>query len=169
MIISLVVAVAENGVIGRAGDLPWRLRSDLRRFRTLTWGHTVIAGRKTYQAIVQRLGSPLPGRRTIVLSRHERSAEGCEVVDGWEEAVRRVAGEDEVFVIGGAEVYHLALPHAHRIYRSRVHGHPEGDTYFPEIEPSQWRMARSEAHARDAGDEFDYTFEILDRVGVTVR
>jgi len=168
MILSLVVAVAENGVIGLAGDLPWRLRTDLRRFRELTWGHTVIVGRRTQEAIVQRLGGPLPGRRTIVLSRRTAAAPGCTVAASWEEALALAQGEDEVFVIGGAEVYRLALPHAQRIYRSRVHAAPHGDTVFPEVDPAQWRVVRATVHPRGAGDDFDHTFEILERVAVSV-
>ncbi|MDQ7843837.1 MAG: dihydrofolate reductase [Armatimonadota bacterium] len=169
MILSLVVAVADNDVIGLAGDLPWRLRTDLRRFRELTWGRTVIVGRRTHDAIVRRLGGPLPGRRTIVLSRRRAAAEGCAVAASWEEALALVQGEDEVFVIGGAEVYRLALPYAQRIYRSRVHAAPDGDTVFPELDPAQWRVLRATAHPRGAGDDFDHTFEILERAAVPVR
>jgi len=168
MILSLVVAVAENGVIGRAGDLPWRLRTDLRRFRELTWGHTVIVGRRTHDAIIQRLGGPLPGRRTIVLSRRSIAAEGCLVAASWEEALALVQGEGEVFVIGGAEVYRRALPQAQRIYRSRVHAAPGGDTVFPEIDPTQWRVVHATMHRRGSGDDFDHTFEVLERVPVSV-
>ena len=164
MKISIIVAASENNVIGRDGDLPWRLKSDLRRLRELTRGHTVIVGRKTHESIVHRLGKPLPDRRTIVLSRSpEYAAPECEVVTSWEEAVERAKDEDEVFVFGGAEVYRLALPHADRIYLTRVHAHISGDAFFPQFDPSEWKIIHQERHARDDENEFDYTFEVLAR------
>ncbi|MBI4279215.1 MAG: dihydrofolate reductase [Armatimonadetes bacterium] len=164
MRVSLVVAVAENGVIGRGGDLPWRLRADLRRFRDLTTGHVVVMGRRTHESILRRVGRPLPKRRSIVMTRTPGyRAEGCLVVSSWEEAMAAARGEDEVFVIGGAEVFRLALPHASRIYLTRVHADVPGDTFFAEIDPARWRVLQSERRAGDADNEFDCTFQILAR------
>lgn len=164
MTISIIAAVSENDVIGRDGDLPWRLKTDLRRFRTLTVGHTVIVGRRTYESIVRRLGRPLPDRRTIVLSRSPGYAvEGCEVVATWEDAMARVKVEEEVFVIGGGEIYRLALPHADRIYLTHVHAVVSGDAFFPSFDRRAWKTVHQESHRRDQDNEFDHTFEILER------
>lgn len=164
MHLAIVAAVADNGVIGRAGDLPWRLRTDLRRLRALTVGHTVILGRRTHEAILRRLGRPLPERRTIVLTRRaDYPAEGVEVVHSWEEALARAADAGEVFVFGGAEVFAVALPHAHRFYLTRVHAAPEGDATFPAWDPGAWRVVWAEHHPRDAENEYDATYLVLER------
>src|SRR5262245_37513826 len=129
MRISLIAAMAENGVIGRGGQLPWRLEADLARFKQLTMGHTVIMGRKTWESI----GRPLPGRRMIVVTRQGRyAADGIEVAGNLEAALEaaRVAGEEEAFIIGGAEVYRQALPLADRLYMTLVLAEIEGDTKF---------------------------------------
>lgn len=169
MTLSIIAAVSDNNVIGRGGDLPWRLRADLRRFKALTTGHTVIVGRKTHESIVRRLGRPLPDRRTIVLSRTPGRAEGCEVVTSWDEALERVRGEDEGFVIGGAEIYRLALPHADRIYLTRVHVDVRGDAFFPPFDRRAWQVVRQERHPRNADNQFDVMFEDLVRVKTAVQ
>lgn len=164
MRIALVVAVAENGVIGRAGDLPWRLREDLRRFRRLTGGQVVIVGRRTQESIVRRLGGPLPGRRTIVLSRQAGYRQpGCEVARTLDGALQLAGGEEEVYVIGGAEVYREALPRAHRIYLTRVHAAVEGDTFFPPLNPEEWRVTPLGQQPQDPENEYACTFELLER------
>lgn len=164
MTISIIVAVSENDVIGRHGDLPWRLKTDLQRFRQLTVGHAVIAGRRTHESILRRLGKPLPDRRTVVLSRAPGyMAPGCEVVTTWEDALERVKDEDEVFVIGGEEVYRLALPHADRLYLTRVHTVVPGDAFFPSFDRKAWKAVRQEYHPHDQENEFDHTFEVLVR------
>lgn len=166
MRLSILAAVAANGVIGRAGDLPWHLRRDLRRFRDLTMGHTVIAGRKTHEAIVRRLGGPLPGRRTIVLSRNPAyAAVGSEVAHSWEQAITLAAGAADVFVIGGSEVYALGLPHADRLLLTRVHAEVSGDAFFPPFDAGAWRVESRESYPADADNEYPHTFEVLVRTG----
>ena len=141
MTISLIAAVAANGVIGRGGALPWKLPGDLARFKRLTMGHPVIMGRPTFQS----MGRPLPGRTNIVLSRdaHLRIP-GCTVVHGAAEALQAASGSgaDESFVIGGAEVYALFLPEAGRMYLTRVDANVDGDAAFPVVDWSQWVLVR---------------------------
>lgn len=128
--VSLIAAMARNRVIGCKGRVPWDLPLDLRRFRELTWGHPIIMGRKTFQSI----GRALPGRRNIVLSRQAGfHPEGCTVAHSLAEALAMAAGEDEIFVCGGAEVYREAMPSARRIYLTLVHADVAGDVLFPEI------------------------------------
>jgi len=169
MRLSLIAAVAENGVIGRGGDLPWRLRADLKRFQALTKGHVVIVGRKTHESILRRIGHPLPERTTIVLTRQQDFYRGGWITaHSWVEAMDRVADQDEVFVIGGAEIYRLALPHAQRMYLTQVHARVEGDSFLPEWNRGAWRIVHSEFHDRDEQNEYDSTFEVLERENVRV-
>jgi dihydrofolate reductase len=136
MSISLIAAMAENRVIGRAGALPWDLPADRRRFRELTWGHPVIMGRKTFEAI----GRPLAGRQNMVLTRRQGySAEGCLTFGGLPAALEACAGSSEVFIIGGGELYREALPLAQRLYLTIVHVVPDGDTLFPEISADEFK------------------------------
>jgi dihydrofolate reductase len=137
--ISLIAAIAANGVIGRGGRLPWKLPDDMARFKILTTGHPVIMGRSTFES----LGRPLAGRRNIVLSRNPRlRIEGCTVVHSAEEASRAAAGsaEEEAFVIGGAEVYARFLPRARRLYITWVDADVDGDATFPAVDWSRWRV-----------------------------
>ncbi len=165
MRISIIAAVSDNNVIGRAGDLPWHLRTDLRRFRSLTTGHTVIVGRKTHESILRRLGKPLPERRTIVLSRDRTyPANGCEVAASLADALARVRGAEEVFIIGGAEVYRMALAHADRLYLTRVHADIEGDAYFPPVDPAAWSVTSREPHSSDEENDFAHTVEVWERI-----
>jgi dihydrofolate reductase len=161
MRVSIIAAQAENGIIGRGGQLPWRLKADLQRFKKLTMGHTVIMGRKTWDSI----GRPLPGRRMIVVSRQlGYQAEGVEVVTSLDDALARAqsAGEEEAFVIGGAEIYRLALPKADRLYMTLVLADVIGDTKFPEVDWETWARIESESHDADSDNEYPtlfYTFE----------
>ena len=164
--IAFVVAVAENGVIGRNGQLPWRLPSDLKRFRKLTLGKPVVMGRKTYESI----GKPLDGRDNIVLTRQASFAvPGVHAVATLEEALsvgRALAagrGCDEVAVIGGADIFGAALPQAGRIYLTLVHGSPAGDVRLPPFDPAVWRETAREPMQRTAKDEFAADFIVLDR------
>jgi dihydrofolate reductase len=158
----LVAAVAENGVIGRGNALPWRLKSDLRHFRAMTTGKPVLMGRKTFHSI----GRPLPGRTNIVVTRDPAfAARGIIVARGLDAALDAAAGDalrrnaSEVMVIGGADIYAALMPRATRLEITRVHASPEGDVYFPAIDPAAWReVARSE-HA--AGLEDDTGFALL--------
>jgi dihydrofolate reductase len=162
----LVVAVADNGVIGRDNQLLWRLKTDLRRFRELTWGKPMIMGRKTFQSI----GRPLPGRETIVLTRDPSFAEpGITVVHSWDEAVAagqaaaERLGADAVAVAGGSEIYALALPHVDRIHLTQVHASPEGDAEFPDFDRSAFREVRRSDHPQGPDDEHPFTFVDLAR------
>jgi dihydrofolate reductase len=164
--LSLVVALAENSVIGRDNRLIWRLKSDLRRFREVTWGKPIIMGRKTFEAI----GKPLPGRENIVLTRSRGFAPaGIEVAHDWSEALLRGEaaadrlGADEIAVIGGAEIYRLALPDAQRLRLTLVHATPEGDAVFPDYDPALFREVWREAHPGGADDEHAFTFIDLER------
>jgi dihydrofolate reductase len=162
----IVVAAAENGVIGRANRLIWRLKTDLRRYRDLTWGKPMIMGRKTYESI----GRPLPGRETVVLTRDPAfSAEGVHVVHAWGEAVAKGEdlaarmGADAVSVVGGAEIYRLALPDTQRIHLTEVHTLPEGDTLFPAFDRTAFRETGRVPHPAGPDDEHPFTFIDLER------
>ena len=164
--IAFVVAAAQNGVIGRDGQLPWRLPSDLKRFRQLTLGKPVIMGRKTYQSI----GKPLDGRDNIVLSRQsDFRASGVAVVGEIGQAIqlgRRLAaarGVHEVAIIGGAEVFRAALAEADRIYLTCVHGAPEGETRLPALDPEAWQETAREPMPKGANDQYPADFIVLDR------
>jgi dihydrofolate reductase len=166
--IAFVVAAAENGIIGRNGQLPWRLPSDLKRFRKLTLGKPMIMGRKTYESI----GKPLDGRDNIVVTRQTGfSPPGVRVVSSVEQAFalgRELAagrGVDEVMVIGGAEVYRMALPRAERLYLTLVHAEPEGDARFRGPDPQQWRETAREPMPQGPNDQFSAEFIVLDRQG----
>jgi dihydrofolate reductase len=153
--VTLVAAVARNGVIGVDGGLPWRLPDDMRRFKELTTGHVLVMGRRTYESI----GRPLPNRTTIVVSRTPgwtAGADGVLVATGVPEALGAAAAiDDEVFVVGGARVYADALPLADRLELTHVDAEPAGDTFFPEVDWSEWREAR-----REEGDGVAYvTYE----------
>ena len=163
MKISLIVAVSRNGVVGRNGALPWQLPADLKHFKAVTMGKPVVMGRKTYESI----GRPLPGRLNIVVTRNpDFLAEGCTVVASLDEAIRAGAGVEEIFVIGGAELYRAALASADRIYFTRVEADVEGDTFFPSFDEAAWRVVSSEAHAADEKNAMAFRFEILERRNV---
>lgn len=153
--LSLIVAASDNDVIGRDGQLPWRLSADLRRFKRLTMGHHLIMGRKTFESI----GRPLPGRVTIVLSRQtDYSPEGVVVAHSPEEVLQLVSADPEPFVVGGAEIYRLLLPSVGKIYLTRVHCFIEGDTLFDFVRWDDWEIGVHEAYFRDAQNEHDYSF-----------
>ena len=159
-LVSLLVAAAENGVIGRDNTLPWHLSDDLRRFKALTLGKPMLMGRKTFESI----GKPLPGRTSLVLSRSRDWARpGATVVRSLEEALERAGAVPELVVIGGAEVYRLALPHAQRIYLTRVHAEIPGDTVLPPLDATAWRETEREFHAADARHAHAFTFIVLER------
>jgi dihydrofolate reductase len=154
----LIAAVAENNVIGNGNALPWRIPEDLAHFKRVTLGHAMIMGRKTYDSI----GKPLPGRTTVVLTRREGfSPEGVVVARDRDEAIALAPG-NEVFVVGGAEIYALFLPIASRIYLTRVHAAFPGDTTFPELDPAHWSLVSSE-RASTAPSSTACTFELYRR------
>jgi dihydrofolate reductase len=161
------VARARNGVIGRGGDLPWRLKSDLALFKQLTLSKPVIMGRKTWDSLPKK---PLPGRMNVVLSRDGSfEPHGAVVCEHFAEAIeiaREQAAEDgaeEVCVIGGRALFELALPKARRLYLTEVEAEVEGDVSFPPFDESQWREVRREHHEAGAGDDYAYTFRVLER------
>lgn len=170
MNLSIIVAVAENGVIGREGGLPWHLSSDLRRFKRLTMGHAILMGRKTWESI----GRPLPGRTSIVISRqadYQPGHDGVLVVTNLDEALalaRRHNAEsdvetDEAFLIGGARIYDMSLPHANRLLVTRVHAEIEGDVYFPQIDWSNWKLLEEESHDADEKNDYPHTYQLWQR------
>lgn len=160
MTVSLVVAVAENGVIGRDNSLPWRLSADLRRFKALTFGHTVIMGRKTFDSI----GKGLTGRRNLVVSRNpEFRPQGAERVPSLEAAFGAAGPVGEVFVIGGADIYRQAMPLAEKIFLTLVHATPEGDAHFPLPEGTEWALVSSELRSADDKNEFSSEFRVYKR------
>ncbi len=162
MRVSLIVAVADNGVIGDRGRLPWHLSADLKRFKALTMGHHLIVGRKTFAAI----GRALPGRRTIVVSRgRPELPDGVALAPSLEAALEaaRAAGESEAFVAGGAQIYRQALPLGDRLYLTRVHATPEGDAFFPAWDESAWRLVERQEGMADERSPLPHTFLVYDR------
>lgn len=167
MTISLVAAVAENGVIGRDNQLPWRLSSDLKRFKAETLGKAVVMGRRTFQSI----GRPLPGRANVVVTRDRTfRAEGADVAHSLGDALalarvrgRCLAHPEEVCVIGGAELYALAMPAADRLVITHVLASPEGDALFPPIDPTQWRAGPATDFSAGPNDSHPTRLVVYDR------
>lgn len=162
MRLSIIVAVAENGVIGHAGGLPWRLSADLQRFKALTMGHHLLMGRKTFDSI----GTALPGRTSVVISRGQpRLPPGVRLAHSLEEAVEiaRTSGDDEAFVAGGAEIYAQALSIAERLYLTKVHAEPPGETVLAPWKDSNWREVSREEHPADDRNDHPYSFLIYER------
>lgn len=160
--VSLIVAMSSNRVIGRDGDLPWHLPADLRHFKKTTMGHHLIIGRATWD----ELGRPLPGRTMVVITRNRGfSAEDVLVAHSVEEALSKVRDDEEPFIGGGAEIYRQALDAGmvDRLYITRIHAHVEGDTFFPAIDFDRWLLADRQDHPADEKNEFDYSFETYDR------
>jgi dihydrofolate reductase len=143
MTLSAIVAMAANRCIGRDNTLPWRLPADLKRFKQLTLGHTLVMGRKTYESI----GRPLPGRTMVVVTRQrDYTPEGVRVAHSLELALELARGDDEVFIAGGADLYRQALPQVRRLYLTRIDREYAGDTFFPELDLSGWRLLAEEHH-----------------------
>lgn len=161
MIVSLIVALDEERVIGRDGGLPWRLSADLKRFKALTMGHHLVMGRKTYDSI----GRPLPGRTSIVLTRQVGwSAPGVLAAASLDDALTLARADSEVFVIGGAELFLLAWPSAQRLYLTRVHAKVAGDVRLDPWDESQWRLVSRDSRPADEKNEYPYSFEIYERI-----
>jgi len=160
--IAIVVAAAENNVIGKDNDLIWYLPADLKHFKSLTMGHPMIMGRKTYEAI----GKPLPGRSSIIVtSQQDYKAEGCIVVHSLEEAIAKgkILDNEQVSIIGGANVYQQALPLTDKVYLTRVHHTFDGDVHFPELPEEEWQVVEQEYHEPDEKNKYSYTFQTLVR------
>ena len=177
MRLSIIVAMDRNRVIGRGGTLPWRLSADLKRFKSLTMGHHLMMGRKTFESLPRLL----PGRTSLVISRtqepgargHTRHTnEGDSALNygkliftqSLEDALKIAAGDTETFVIGGAQIYELALPRADRLYVTHVEAKVEGDTFFPPYDPAEWRRVEETKHAADTKNEYPHRFCIYDRI-----
>ncbi len=157
MKVSLIAAVANNQVIGNNNRLVWHLPADLRHFKKLTMGHTLIMGRKTYESI----GKPLPGRKTIIItSQKAYKAAGCIVAGSVEEAIKLVKGEKDVFVAGGAEIYEqtINLYHTRRLYITRIFANFEGDTFFPQIDEEKWELLERVDYEADEKNPYPYSF-----------
>jgi dihydrofolate reductase len=162
-IVALIVAVAENGIIGRDGALPWRIPEDMKWFVARTKGKPCVMGRKTWKSFPKR---PLPGRTNIVITRNAAyRAEGAVVVQTLSAALDVAAGEEpeEIMILGGAEIYAQALPIADRIYLTSVHGEVAGDTRFPDLDRDQWRETIVGVHPSSAERPIGYSFIILDK------
>lgn len=160
MTLSLIAAMDRNHLIGNGNDLPWRLPADLQHFKRITLGKPVLMGRLTYESI----GKPLPGRRNIVITRDAAyRAEGCEVVDSIDAALRTVSDVKEAMVIGGATLYTQMLPIADRLYVTYIDAAFDGDTWFPSWDEAEWREISRESHAPDERNAYPYRFVVLDR------
>ena len=160
MRVSLIAALAQNGVIGRDNQLPWRLRADLQHFKRLTMGKPIIMGRRTWESI----GRALPGRTNIVVTRDTAlRAEGGVVVHSIEQALEAAGNSDEVFIIGGANLYAQTLPLADRLYLTRVKAEVAGDSWFPELVPGEWREVRRDSIGADEHNEYACDFVVLER------
>jgi dihydrofolate reductase len=159
MKLTAVVAASDNDVIGRDNALPWHLPADLAYFKRVTMGKPMLMGRKTFESI----GRPLPGRRNLVLSRRGFSAPGIETVATVEEACERVAGAPELMVIGGAEVFRLAMPYLDHLHLTRVHTRVEGDVFLPPL-AGEWREVRREDHPADDRNAIAMSFIEMQRV-----
>ena len=161
MKISIIVAMAANSIIGRDNQLPWHLPADLKHFKQTTMGKPILMGRKTWESI----GRPLPGRTNIVITRDSTySAAGCVVVNSIDAAITAATGQNEVMVIGGAELYRQVMPCTDTIYLTRIHETFAGDTRFPEIHNTEWHQVERVDHEADEKNSHDYSFIRLDRV-----
>jgi dihydrofolate reductase len=165
--LSVIVAAADNGVIGRNNALPWHLPEDLRYFKRITMGKPIVMGRRTFESI----GRPLPGRTNIVITRNPGfRAEGVRVVSCLDEAltlaadIAQIDGVRELVVIGGAEIYRAAIPRADRLYVTEVHAEVEGDAHLPPVDWSQWRERVRERHPAGGANPYDYSFVTYERI-----
>lgn len=162
MIVSLLLAASENNVIGKDNKLPWYLPDDLKYFKNLTWGLPIVMGRKTFESF----GKPLPGRKSIVITRDEDwNYKGVETTHSIEDGIKRAEnfGAKEIFVIGGAQIFNAILPSAGRIYLTRIHHDFDGDAFFPEISENEWRLQSSRFCSADEKNRYDHTFQVWER------
>jgi dihydrofolate reductase len=161
MMISIIVAASTNNVIGTAGELPWKLSDDLKRFKTLTMGKPIVMGRLTWESI----GRPLPGRQNIVITRQaDFSADGCDVVASPAAALAVAGDAPEVMIIGGSQIYDLFLPKAGRLHITRVQAEIDGDAFFPVINEANWDLVDSESHVASDVNEFAFEFKTYERL-----
>ncbi len=166
MRLSIIVALADNGVIGRGNALPWRLPADLKRFKSLTMGRHLLMGRKTYESI----GRSLPGRTTVVITRRPLEAGEALIAPSTEQAMMSASSDTEAFVAGGAEIYAQMIHRADRMYLTRVHAEVEGDAYFPDFDDvNEWRLVDSEHFEADDKNQYPYSFLTYDRAAPASR
>ena len=159
--LSLIVAMGKNRVIGVDGAIPWRLPNELQLFKRVTMGHHIIMGRKTWESI----GRLLPGRTTVIVTRQKNyTAPGALIVNSLAAAITQCANDDEIFVIGGGELYRAAMPLADRLYLTVVDAEPTGDTQMPTFNTAEWRLHSTKQYSRDGRHAHDYRFEVHDRV-----
>ncbi len=159
--LSIIVAISENNAIGKNNQLLWHLPADLKHFKEITTGNTIIMGRKTYDSI----GKPLPNRRSIVITRNaDLKIEGAEVVTSLSAAIALCKADKEAFIIGGAEIYQAALPFTTHIHLTRVHQHYEADAFFPPLNPTAWKEINSVSYPADEKNNVAYTFSTLERI-----
>jgi len=155
MILSIIVAFDQNRVIGKDNKLPWHLPADLKHFKSLTMGHHMIMGRKTYESI----GRPLQGRTTVIVTRQaDFAAPGCLVAGSFDEALSFVKNDNEAFVIGGAQIFDIAMNKCNKIYTTLIHHRFEGDTFFPEINSGKWKEISRSDFSADEKNPWDYSF-----------
>jgi dihydrofolate reductase len=159
MTVSIVVAISENHAIGKDNKLLWYLPRDLKHFKEITSGHTVIMGRKTYDSV----GKPLPNRRNIIITRQQIEIPGCEVVNSVEHALDLCKDLAEVFIVGGAEIYKQAMHLTDRIYLTIVHANFDADTYFPEIKAGIWKETERQDHEADEKNALPFSFITFER------
>lgn len=159
MTVSSIVAISENHVIGKDNKLLWYLPNDLKHFKEITSGHTIIMGRKTFDSV----GKPLPKRRNIIITRQDIAIEGCEVVKSIEAALELCKDEKEVFIVGGAEIYKQSMKFTDRIYLTIVHQNFEGDSFFPEINKEEWNKVSREDFEPDEKNLIPYSFITFER------
>ena len=158
--IIMIVAIAENNEIGKNNELVWHLPNDFKRFKSLTSGHHIIMGRKTFESFPK----PLPNRTHIVITRQkDYRPEGCIVVESMQKAIETCPENETSYIIGGGEIYNLGFPYSDKIEITRVHHSFEADTFFPEIDPEEWQLTESEFHSKDEKHLFDYTYQTFVR------
>jgi len=161
MIVSIIVAMDINRVIGKENQLPWRLPRELQYVKKTTMGHPIILGRKNYESI----GRPLPGRRNIILTRDENfSAEGCEIAHSVEEVYKLCENEEEIFIFGGEQIYKLFLEDTDKLYVTVIHHEFEGDTFFPEIDWTKWKEIFVEQGITDEKNPYEYYYHVFERL-----
>jgi dihydrofolate reductase len=159
-LISIIVAMGNNRAIGKDNQLLWHISNDLKRFKAITSGHTVVMGRLTFESLPN---GPLPKRRNIVLSSNKRQIDGCEMAHSIDEVIELTKSEDEIFIIGGGNVYRQFLPLAHRLYITRIDKAFDADTFFSEIDDNQWELKEKNLVDNDLQNDFVYTFENYNR------
>ncbi|MFT3654340.1 IS1595 family transposase ISSsu9 [Bacillus sp. B01(2024)] len=158
--ISFIFAMDENRLIGKDNDLPWHLPDDLAYFKKVTTGHTIVMGRKTFESI----GRPLPNRRNIVVtSRDESLFQGCTVASSAEEVLKLIPGNEECFVIGGAQLYSALFPYADRLYMTKIHHVFEGDRFFPEFNEAEWELTSRRQGVKDEKNPYDYEYLVYEK------